>query len=340
MDNQFSLKLWKKFFIERGVRDDLQSIYLKYIKVLAQTKSPVIFELEHLSTIIGVEYFQLCKMIAKPDSFYRQFSIKKRNGDERELSSPYPSLLKCQDWIYNNILSQQVVHSCAQGFVQSRSIITNATPHLDAKALLKMDLKDFFPSIPINWVISYFKKLGYADNVSYYLARLCCYNDHLPQGASTSPCLSNLLLFSFDNRLQKLSEKFGLNYTRYADDLTFSGDYISFKFANIVSKVVSDYGLSVNESKTRLSTKQGKRIVTGISVSGAELKLPRDKKREIRKEIYFIKNFGLMSHVSKVKVSKPNYLESLEGRLVFWLQVEPNNDFAKESLNFVRSLTR
>lgn len=333
-----TLNEWNAYFKDRAVSPEIIKEYLSYAETLLDKNIPVIFEIEHLSKLIGISYPIMCKMVNGSNSFYRTFSIQKRRGGRREINAPYPSLLMCQDWIHHNILKRSEVHHCSQGFVEGKSIISNASTHLNRKALLKMDIKDFFPSIPINWVINFFHGLGYSENVSYYLASLCCLDDSLPQGAATSPYLSNILLFSLDNRLERISNSYSLKYTRYADDLTFSGNYIPHSFIKIIEDIITDFGLSANHEKTKLHTKPGQRIVTGISVTGERIALPRSKKRSLRKEVYFIKKFGLLSHLGKLKSKEPNYLESLEGKLGFWLQIEPNCEFARESIEFIRNL--
>lgn len=336
MKNKISF--WRKYFQDRGIDSSLIESYLGYAEKLAENKVPIIFELEHLSALLGIDYLTLCKMVNGAESFYREFSIPKRNGELRKILAPYPSLLSCQRWIYSNILLHQKVHSAAHGFIRKKSIVSNAAPHLKKPALLKMDLKDFFTSIPISWPITLFKQLGYAHNVSYYLSALCCHNEYLPQGAATSPQLTNILLYSLDARIDKLCAKYRITYTRYADDMTFSGDYIPARFSRIISSIIEKFGLKVNEGKTKLHLKDGQRIVTGISVNGTHPKIPRGTKREIRKEIYFIKTYGLLSHLSKRRIRAPNYLNSIEGKLVFWTFVEPNNTYASDNLKFIRSL--
>lgn len=246
----------------------------------------------------------------------------------------------CQQWIYKNILLSQDIHSCAHGFAPSKSIVSNAEPHLNKTALLKMDLRDFFPSIPIEWVINFFSGLGYANNVSYYLASLCCLDNSLSQGSATSPYLSNILLVSLDNRLDKISKTYQLAYTRYADDLTFSGNYIPHAFIHIIENIIESYGLQTNTSKTRLQIKPGQKIVTGISISGSKVSLPRSTKREIKKEFHFIKKYGLLSHISKMKIKDPFYLDVIQGKLSFWLQVEPTDRFALNAFNHIKELKR
>ncbi len=336
MQKKRTTKQWEKYFLDRGVSKDIILIYLDYIKVLNNNNVPIIFEFHHLSSLLGIQIRNLASMIMSSESYYRSFYIPKRKGGKRLITSPYPSLLHCQKWIYKNILLTQTIHPSAHGFAKKKSIITNASEHLSSKCLLKMDLKNFFPSIGINWIINLFQSLGYAKNVSFYLASLCCHNQVLSQGSATSPYLTNILLKHLDRRLCALSSTYNLKYTRYADDFTFSGNYIPHKFIAYVSDIVSNFGLRVNGSKTALHTKPGQRIVTGLSVSGPELSIPRKTKRNIKKEIYYIKKYGFLSHAGKMKIRNPFYLESLKGKLNFWHQVEPENIFVIESIEVIK----
>lgn len=335
-----SIDTWKQYLRDRGISDSLVSQYLRYINDLNNKSLPVIFEVEHLSKILNIDHLGFVKIINSPESFYRSFKIRKAKGGYRNIVAPYPSLQSCQRWIYKNILLKLDVHSSAHGFVKGRSIFSNASLHLNQKALLKLDLKDFFPSIPINWVISLFSSLGYPHNISFYLASLCCYEGALSQGAVTSPYISNVLLRSLDKRLKSLASKYELNYSRYADDMTFSGAYIPHKFIDIVDAVITDFGLRLNEEKNRLHTKPGKRIVTGLSVSGDELRLPRAYKRKLKQEVFYIRKYGLVSHISKMKIKHPYYLESLIGKLNFLSQAEPGNEFASDSLTYLKELKK
>lgn len=324
---------WKWYFDDRGISEENSNKYIKYIKKLNKNNCPVVFEFDHLSKLFGIKRQELAKMVNSPESFYRTFSIPKQKGGSRNITSPYPSLLHCQRWIYRNILLNQKIHPSVHGFTPNRSIISNATEHISKKVLLKMDLENFFPSIPINWVINLFHKLGYAKNVAFYLASLCCYEGYLNQGSATSPYLTNILLRSLDGRLNKLSESYNLKYTRYADDLTFSGEYIPFIYIDIVKNIISDYGLNVNDQKTKLHLKPGQRIVTGISVSGDKLRLPREAKREIKNQVHFINKYGFVSHINKLKINNPLYLDSLYGKVQFWLQIEPECEVAIDAKN-------
>lgn len=322
------IEKWQKFFIRKGIDETLRDKYLKYISVLVKNDVPIIFDFNHLRLLMGRSNSYFASVINSPENHYRSFRLKKRNGGFREILAPYPALLEMQYWIYNNILKKIPVSSYSHGFVAKKSIITNAKIHLNQKELLKLDLKDFFPSININRIIYVFKSLGYSNQVAFYLASLCSYDGSLPQGAPTSPYLSNIIAKQLDKRLISLSKQYKLRYTRYADDLTFSGTLIPAKLIEYISEIVNSEGFTVNQGKTRLYKNGGKRIVTGISVVGQELKIPKEYKRNLRQELHFIIKYGYESHVKKKKIRKINYLEILLGKVNFWLNVEPSNEFA------------
>ena len=330
---------WELYLRDRGIQPELVDAYLEYIRPILKNNLPVIFEVEHLSKYLGVNLKTLNKMAYGTESFYREFTIPKRRGGKRSINAPYPSLRDCQRWILDEILEKCASHYSAQAYTKSKSIITNALPHTNKAALLKIDLKDFFPSITIEWVINFFHGLGYAKNVAFVLASLCCLEGCLPQGAPTSPKLSNLLLIVLDRRLYHLSKKYQITYTRYADDMAFSGEYIPHRFMEVVKEIIEDFGLIVNEAKTSLIYGEKKqKIVTGLGVHGKSISIPRAYKRKLKQELHYITKFGLISHISKKKIRNPNYLMSLEGRVRFWLQIEPNNKFARTALDYIVSI--
>ena len=336
--NEILIKKWLNHFRKRGVSEALIVVYSDYIRTLAGNSVPVIFEFEHLSRLIGIDQTRFRAMVNSTSSFYRTFYIKKRSGGRREISSPFPSLLICQDWIYKNILLNVPVHSCVHGYVPGKSIFSNAAAHLNSRCILKMDIENFFPSIKIDWVANFFNQLGYADNVAFYLASLCCKNGSLVQGASTSPYLTNILLRSLDHRLSNLAKSYNMSYTRYADDLTFSGEYIPHTVIGIVDSIISDFGLRVNTDKTRLQIARNQKIVTGLSVAGESICVPRSFKRDLKKELHFIRKYGYQSHLSKKKIRKPFYIDSLIGKVNFWLQAEPADPYATKALVMLQEI--
>lgn len=330
---------WHDYLMANGLQEEAIRPYLISIEKQLENRVPVILDFEHLCLLLGVNKPYLASVINSPNNHWRSFSIKKRSGGKREISVPYSSLLYVQRWIYNNILLKIPVSPYSHGFVKKKSIVTNAKWHLKQDELLKLDLSNFFPSIGINRIIAIFHSLGYDKSVSFYLASICCLNEALPQGAPTSPYLSNLVCRPLDYRIIKLAKKNGLHYTRYADDLTLSGDVIRPSLISCVKRIVEDTGFKLNEEKTRLYKRKCQRIVTGVCVSD-KLTVPREFKRSIKQEMHYIKKYGLIDHLEKTKCKKRHYCQSLLGRICFWLQVEPKNEFALQSKNHIIKLMR
>jgi RNA-directed DNA polymerase len=335
-----TLARWDAFF-RISIRSEKHlSAYNMFVADLVEKDVPVIFDLGHLAALLGLERSELSKMIARPSSFYRSFEIPKRRGGAREISAPYPALLEVQKWINKNILLKEQFHEAAQGFVPGRSVVTNAKSHLGTRCLLKMDIANFFPSIDIPRVIGIFRGVGYPPKVAYYLAALCCLDGRLPQGGATSPALSNIIAKGIDRRLAGLASSLSLAYTRYADDMVFSGASMPLRLPDMVDRIVRSEGFKINTEKTMLSLHGGKRVVTGISVSSRAPKLPRAKRRELRKQVHFLRRFGFEHHTARIGALEPLYLERLLGQLSFWRQVEPDNTYVHGAIRIVQEHRR
>ena len=180
-----------------------------------------------------------------------------------------------------------------------------------------------------------FEKIGYPENVSKVLGVLCCLYRHLPQGAPTSPALSNIVGYEMDKKLAALAAEYGLTYTRYADDLTFSGDvFPKEQIIPRIKQIIRDEKFEPNHKKTRFINEYGRKIITGVSVSsGAKLTIPKARKREIRKNVYFILTKGLAEHQRRIGSSDPVYLKRLIGELCYWRSIEPDNAYVSDSIN-------
>lgn len=324
---------WQEFISENIGDNRIQDALLAYIQKLILNNTVVILDFNHLALLLGIKSNILSNMIMGSNSFYYNFEIPKRSGGTREIYAPYPVLLNAQRWIYENIIQSQPLHENSKGFKINTSIADNAKVHINQKVLLKMDIKDFFPSIKMNRIISIFRKLGYTKKISFYLASICCLDGVIPQGAATSPCLSNIIAKRLDYRLSGLAAKFNLAYTRYADDFTFSGDAIPVKVIDYVERIVKDEGFVINREKTRLIGEKQRKIVTGVSISSGKLTIPKEKKREVRKNIYYLLKNGLFEHQKQINSSDPIYVERLLGYLYFWLSIEPENEYVIKSID-------
>lgn len=341
--NEVDIDQWKEFLDARvsGQRGrKLATSYIRYIEKQTERGFPPIFEFAHLVDLAGVDYEILAQMTRAPHQFYRRFTIPKRSGGIRVIDTPRPILLKLQRWVLDEILMNLSPSENAHGFVPNRSIITNARVHVGHKELLKLDIEDFFGSIKSNAVREVFESAGFPNNVCWALTRLVTKNSCLPQGAPSSPTLSNLTCLKLDVYLQKAAEENNLVYTRYADDMCFSGDAIPDEMKGMVSSILSKFDLRLNDKKTTLSRDGQRKIITGISISSGELKLPRSYLRELRKQIHYVVNHGILAHNVATENNDPLLLDRLLGMVAFWLQVSPDSQAAQDANTKLREYIR
>ena len=248
---------------------------------------------------------------------YRRFTIPKRDGSERAIWAPLPKLKAAQHWILRNVAEKLLVHGAAHGFLPGRSIVTNASAHSGARIVVRMDIKDFFPSVTFPRVKGIFRKAGYREQVATLLALLCTEPPReivqdggttyyvalgprcLPQGAPTSPALTNTLCLRLDQRLSGLARRLGWRYTRYADDLTFSLPAAHKDQPRLgtllgtVRRIVAAEGFEVKPEKTVVARSGGRQRVTGLVVNGdAPPRVPRALRRQIRAAIHNLTRKG------------------------------------------------
>ena len=295
------------------------------------------------AALLGVEVNRLEEILNNVSGHYLEFWMRKRSGGYRMISAPDKDLQAIQSTIYSRILSSvTIVHPAAVGFRCGRSVVDNAAPHLGKRYVLKMDIHDFFGSIRSPRVRQTFKKIGYPENVSKVLGALCCLHRHLPQGAPTSPALSNIVGYEMDRKLAALAAEYGLTYTRYADDLTFSGDvFPKEQIIPQVKRIIRDEKFEPNHKKTHFMNQSSRKIITGVSVaSGVKLTIPKSKKREIRKNVYFILTKGLAEHQRRIGSHDPAYLKRLIGMLCYWRAIEPDNTYASDSIAALKRLEK
>lgn len=311
---------------------------MSFLRSFENSGFPPIFESSHLSELVGVEERYLHSMVFATGAFYRTFKIKKRSGGHREISTPFPSLRQAQQWIKSEILDRIKIHKTATGFTRKRDIIYNAKIHCGRDDLLKIDIKDFFPNIELERVIAIFMRIGYPHNVSFMLARLCTLDDKLPQGAITSPAISNIIMKPFDAAMYTYSKNRSLRYTRYADDIAVSGNEVSSQDANFFLTAIKNFGFAVNEKKYILLHKGEKKIVTGLDVTGTRVRATREFRRDLARDIFFVWSAGLETHVARRKIFHPYYIEHLSGRMDFLRRVEPENRQLKTMIERMRSI--
>lgn len=242
-------------------------------------------------------------------SGYVEFEIPKAKGGTRRISAPRAPLRKVQRILLEKILDKVPMHDACHGFVAGRSTVTNARPHEKAAIVLKLDLKDFFPTVHYRRVKGLFEHLGYSADVAGTLAGLTTHRPKLPggavvwpgmlpQGAPTSPALANLACRRLDRRLERLAAKFGAVYTRYADDLTFSfatiPDVRLGRFLWWVDGICQQEGFTERADKRRILRAKHQQRVTGLVVN-ERVNVPRADRRRFRAILHNCAKHGVAS---------------------------------------------
>ncbi|MDO8774834.1 MAG: reverse transcriptase family protein [Burkholderiaceae bacterium] len=326
-----------------------RGVYERYIGRLVERGVPPILSFRHLADSIEIAPSQLRSMAFATHLYYRSFEIPKRSGGSRQILAPYPSIDSVQRWIVEYILkaAYQEFDTCVTGYVNGRSIVDHVTPHASAECLVKFDLKDFFPSIRQSDVTEIFCELGFTLSVSRTLAALVTVNGSLPQGASTSPILSNIYLRQFDRDLKTYCSQFGARYTRYADDMVISGDTQLLEQLGSIKSFFTFSGLTLNHAKTRVyKTKSKVRFVTGLMIEDGKIRLPKAMRRRIRAQCHlffiaieqmvsgdgnWVADTSIKSWRDKEFLLDPTFGDRLVGKLNYWLHIEPTNSFAIEA---------
>lgn len=286
-----------------------------YAEGLLKKGLPVIYDKRHIGEILALHR-------VKQDA-YDVYFVRGRHK-ERKITAPSLPLKRRQQWILKEILEKLKVHDCCHGFVKGRSILTNAQMHRKHPVIFNMDIEDFFPSVTMEKVRQVFLQAGYSRGAADALAGLCCHEDVLPQGAPTSPYMANLVLWDMDTALAGFCGQKGITYTRYADDMSFSGDMDVEQHGAALQAIVRSFGFSINEEKTRCCRDPHRKMVTGLVVKAEGIFVPKGFKRKLRQEIYYCRRFGVECHLKNTGNSeRSSFKEYLYGKAYFVAMVEP-----------------
>jgi len=250
---------------------------------------------------------------------------KRRKGEFRTVYKVAQGLRVVHKQIAEAIAACTTFGEHVQGFVSHRSIVTNAAVHLGQRTLLHADIHHFFESVTVAQVERAFQSLGCVPAVASELARICTLDGRLPEGSSASPILANLVVGHLDNDLKTLAQAQGCRYTRYADDITFSGDAVPE--SEQVAAILSQHGFALRGGACRLQHKGRAQYVTGLTIADARApRVPRVAKRRLRLELYYAARFGLASHMEHAHVPTTpsvenkrlggwiSYMSSVEGK--------------------------
>ena len=254
--------------------------------------------------------------------FYRKYTIKKRSGGLRVIEAPNKELKAIQTWILRNILDRLHCSPNATAYIKGHTLVSNVEPHRFNRYFLCVDIENYFPSIGIGKVVKFFELLGYPSKVAFFLSLLCTTDSHLPQGAVTSPSLSNLTSSPMDRRIVGLSSRRNIVYSRYADDMTFSSNNPNYlpKLLRPLGRILLSEGFRLNLDKIRFLGPDVSCRITGLTKDSStpQFSIGTRKKRQMR---------SLMYHAFADEVFDPLYpsIESLEGWLSYLRSVDMNS---------------
>ncbi len=281
----------------------------------------------------------------KIENYYITFEIPKKNGETRKINAPSGELKAIQKilaeklWIHQTYIWEKygIKPNISHGFIKQKGIITNAKIHRNKRFVLNIDLQNFFDSFHFGRVKGFFEKnrdFCLPREVAIVIAQLTCYKGCLPQGAPSSPIITNLICQILDNRLLKWAKKYKLDYTRYADDLTFSTNDKNFvevknEFLGHIQREIEKAGFKINEKKTRFLYKDSQQKVTGLVVN-----------QKINVSQTYYRTTRAMAHSLYTKGEfmigdQPGTIAQLEGRFAFINQItEFNNELDGEKHDF------
>ncbi|MBQ2258039.1 MAG: RNA-directed DNA polymerase [Lachnospiraceae bacterium] len=289
-------------------------------------------ELSSLCHDLGFSARALYTASNSVDQHYHTVEIPKGNGETRTLHVPDPYMKTIQKSIAKNLLAYEEVSPYAIAYRFGGSTKANAAPHVGHPVILKMDIRKFFDHITYPMVKEkVFPEKKYAESNRILLSILCVYDHTIPQGAPTSPAISNIILREYDDIVGKWCENQAITYTRYCDDMTFSGDFEPAPVIAFVKKALFEQGFFVNNKKTVVLRNGQRKEVTRIIVN-QKISVPASYKKSLRQELYYCEKFGIESHLKHIKANEneEHYIERLLGRVNYILSVEPDNQEMKK----------
>ncbi|CAG0996298.1 MAG: retron St85 family RNA-directed DNA polymerase [Candidatus Methanoperedens sp.] len=336
ISNNEKLKILFDSYIETAIipslNEDEYRKEFKSFKRLKSKKLPYVYDIDHLSNLTNSSSKQVRFFLSNKDIGYTTFRIPKKMGGFREINASSKKLKIIQKWILNNILYKLDSSDYVYGFIPGKTIYSNAQIHVNHDLVLGIDIKDFFPSIKFGSIYHIFKSAGYSNKIAWTFADLCTYHWKLPQGAPTSPMLSNLAGKRLDMRIAKYCNRRHFTYSRYADDITISGSYKLPMHKEKIIKIIEGNGFTVNKKKTRLFSKGSRQKVTGLVVND-KVSIGRKKKKWIRAIVH---NILMNGFVAENKENDPFFRERIFGHLGYTNMVD--SEFARPLIESLKKI--
>ena len=290
-------------------------------------------ELSSLEQDLGICAKTLYAVSNNVGRHYHAVRLPKRSGGYRNLSVPDSVLKSIQRRIVDVLLIHMPVSKFAKAYRFGSSTLHNAKHHVNKPVVLKLDILHFFDSIQYSAVKDkVFPQAIYAEPLRILLSMLCYHKDALPQGAPSSPAITNIILYEFDEQIGQWCLERGISYTRYCDDMTFSGDFDPGEVIRFVRLQLKKIGFVLNEQKTRIQHPGRQQNVTGIVVN-EKLSIASSYRRRLRQDVYYCMKFGTQAHLHRIglEISPEIYHAQLLGRVLYVLRFHPDDSFMREA---------
>ena len=296
-------------------------------------------ELSSLERDLGISAKTLYAVSNNLVKHYHKAKLPKKSGGYRNLSVPDEVLKSIQRRIADVLLIHMPVSRYAKAYQFGSSTLRNAKHPVGKQVVLKLDILHFFDSIRYSAVKDkVFPEEIYAEPLRILLTMLCYHKDSLPQGAPSSPAITNIILYEFDELIGQWCRERGIAYTRYCDDMTFSGDFDPAEVVRFVRLELRKMGFLLNEQKTRIQRPGQQQTVTGIVVN-EKLSIPADYRRKLRQELYYCRKFGIQEHLQKIgqEIPEETYRMRLLGKVNYVLQVQPEDRDLLEARKWLKT---
>jgi len=295
-------------------------------------------ELSSLERDLGISAKTLYAVSNNLGKHYHNAKLPKKSGGYRNLSVPDEVLKSIQRRIADVLLIHRPTSRYAKAYRFGSSTLRNAKHHVGKQVVLKLDILHFFDSIRYSTVKDkVFPAEIYAEPLRILLTMLCYHKDALPQGAPSSPAITNIILYAFDEQIGQWCRDQGIAYTRYCDDMTFSGDFDPAEVVRFVRLELKKMGFLLNEQKTKVQRPGQQQTVTGIVVN-EKLSIPAAYRRKLRQELYYCRKFGISEHLQKIglEMTEDTYRMQLLGKINYVLQLSPGDTDMLDARKWLR----
>ena len=299
----------------KAVPEDVRALYALDFQALCQKQLPPVVSVRCLATLFGYSAKFTGALYRRSEKYYRTFTIPK-GKKRRTINAPKVALKVIQKWFGFHLAEVVKFDSAVYGFVQGRCAVDAAALHCGADWVYSVDIENFFPSTPLKTVAKALTEIGYPEHGAELIAKLCCYNEGLAQGSPASPVLSNLVFRDVDAELAALSKAYGLRFTRYADDVVFSGNGVfPEEITSKVKNAIESRGWKIATTKERLSKRPNRLKVHGLLVHGEKPRLIKGYRNRIR----------AFKHLLAKEAIDPEDFTRVMGHLSYARSVEKND---------------